>query len=112
MLIEHIERGGAWFFPGGCATWPFVTLRASPEHIRLEGNAFGIWRRKYEFGRQQIKSIEKQIGLISDGICIKHSIKDCPQVTIFWTFDYQALKKALEAMGYTIKENNPCKFGV
>jgi hypothetical protein len=105
MTAEHVEKGGAWFLPGASATWPFITLRASPDRIQIQGNVLGIWHWNYEFSRLEIKSIKKQSGLMTKGIRIQHSKTDYPSVVIFWTFDYNALKQVLNTMGYGIDES-------
>ena len=100
-------RYGNSYWSSSNFSWPFASLKASPEEISICVSFSSLWTRTFTFNRSQIKSIRKKRGLWSVGIEIDHSATEIPPFILFWTFHYKTLKKHLESLGYDLVE----KFG-
>lgn len=98
---SYSETGGIRFGIVN-ATFPFGTLRAYPDALHLVIELI-FWRREFHLRPEEITSIDKARGLFSSGIFIKHSNPNVPNPIIFWTFNFQTLKKNLTRLGYEIE---------
>ena len=87
------------------ATWPFATLSATGEELRL----FCLGR-EYLFPRSHIRSMSRYRGIFSVGLQIEHSNPSFPQFIVFWaslffwTSGFRRLKAQLERLGYEIRD--------
>jgi hypothetical protein len=81
------------------ATWPFATLSATSDIIRL--SCVG---REILFAKSDIRCLGKHRALFSTGLCIEHTVAAYPQFVVFWTFGFEALKSGLEGLGYDVRQ--------
>ncbi|MCC6906244.1 MAG: hypothetical protein IT326_10405 [Anaerolineae bacterium] len=101
MSEEFRQTGGArigaseWF--AGNATLPFATLAATPDTISVQ-----VFGKSYLFPRYTITLLSPHRGLLFQGLRIRHNVPGYPPFVVFWTPDYSALVKALEALGYRV----------
>jgi hypothetical protein len=86
------------------ASWPFATLSASREDLRL--SCLG---REYAFPRQSIRSLHRHRGVFSVGLRIEHGVASFPASVVFWasmffwTSGFRKLKAGLESLGYEVQ---------
>ena len=99
----YFERGGLrWgsnFWYGSNATWPFATLKATPQNLDISVG-IGPLRRTFAFNRSDIQEVSIKSGLISKGLKVTHLRSDCPPVIVFWTFRPRRLLSEMAALGY------------
>ncbi len=85
------------------ATWPFASLSASRDALRL--SCLG---REYLFPRRSITRLSRQAGLVSTGLRIEHALADVPAFVVFWSSfipgagRFQRLEDELESLGYEV----------
>src|SRR5262245_57301701 len=98
------QRGGARLGVFN-ASWPFATLSATPETLRLT-----CLSRVYDFRRNQIRRLSRYRGMFSVGLRIDHSNTTFPEFMVFWaslffwTSGFRKLKTRLEGLGYEIRD--------
>lgn len=80
------------------ATWPFAWLTATPEMISLRCGF------KFTFPKDSIRRLRWHRGIMSSGLRIEHAVPRYPTFFVFWTFDFPALKRELEALGYEVHD--------
>jgi hypothetical protein len=83
--------------PAVWATWPFATLTATDETIRLF-----ILGRGYPLARNAIRELSQISGFPSAGLRIVHTMPDYPSRMVFWTFNIAALKRDLQNLSYEV----------
>jgi len=87
------------------ASWPFATLSATPDALRL--SCLG---RDYSFPKGSIRSLSRHRGIFSTGLRIEHSDSSFPEFVVFWaslffwTSGFRKLKAQLESLGYEIRD--------
>jgi hypothetical protein len=108
MPFGYFERGGlrwgrTFWMAGSNATWPFATLRLTPEILQIE---VGVWplKRTFVFAQSEVKTFRRRWGLFSVGVQIEHGKLDYPPIIVFWTFHSRRLLAAAQAAGYSIQE--------
>jgi hypothetical protein len=79
------------------ATWPFASLSATAETLRLS-----VMGRAYSFSREGIR-LSRWRGMLSTGLRIEHGEAAYPDYIVFWTFGFQNLKTQLEGLGYEVQ---------
>ena len=77
------------------ATWPFARIEITEEKILIS-----VFKKSYEFDKNEQFTLTKHQGLFSKGLLIKTS--DISDNIIFWSFDLNNLVNNLESRGYTI----------
>jgi hypothetical protein len=92
-------RAGEGLFSAFNASWPFARLLVTPERIHLSCFSYN-----YSFPKESIRRLSRHRGLFSVGLRIEHSVPMYPVFLVFWTFKYQALKKHLQEMGYSVDQ--------
>lgn len=106
MSDSYIETGGLrWgdsLWGAANATWPFATLHASKDRLRIDLSVLKIWRRQFEFAISDLRALRKKRGLFSVGLLVEHNRSDYPPFILFWTFRYSTLKTRLSQLGYTV----------
>lgn len=86
-------------------SWPFARLLGTPDALRLI-----CLGRDYRFPRGSIRSLSRQRGVLSAGICIVHTDSSYPEVVVFWaslffwTSGFRRLKAQLESFGYKVQD--------
>jgi len=79
MMNEYIETGGLrWgvsFWGGMNATWPFAKLHATSDGIVIVLNVIGIMKERFEFSRNELKSIRKKRSIFpfNTGVVFEHA---------------------------------------
>jgi hypothetical protein len=104
---EDVKSAGAEFWQCGGArvgaespiarinlTWPFATLTADADKLVVVLVGF-IY---FEFRKNSLVRLSRYEGLFSKGLRIEHVARGAPAFIVFWTFDYDALAAALEAV--------------
>ena len=87
------------------ASWPFATLSATPDVLRL--TCLG---RDYSFPKGSIRSLNRHRGIFSTGLRIEHTDSSFPEFVVFWaslffwTSGFQKLKTQLQSLGYEIRD--------
>ena len=81
------------------ATWPFARLSARSDGISLR---CGL---KFRFPKDSIFRLSRHKGTISAGLLIEHNVSRYPDFFLFWSFNFERLRRELEALGYNIREN-------
>ena len=110
MMDQYIETGGlrwgASFWGGMNATWPFAKLQATSDGIVIVLNVIGMMKEKFEFSRDELKSIRKKRGIFpfNTGVVFEHAEPSYPPFILFWTFRFATLKRNLTERGFTIEE--------
>ncbi len=95
-------RWGQSLWRGLNVSWPFATLRASRDDLRIEMSFLKMWRHAFQFARSDIRALRKTSGVFSVGLRVEHDRTDCPPFILFWTFRYLTLKARLEQLGYEV----------
>jgi hypothetical protein len=86
------QRGGARR-GGANYTWPFERLSVYEDELILS---------ETKISKENIEKLSKHNGIFSSGLRIDR--KSNNELLIFWTFNFRALKNALEKAGYTVQE--------
>lgn len=87
------------------ASWPFATLSATDEVLRVS-----VLGRDYSFPKSSIRSLRKHRGIFSTGLHIDHTQPSAPEFIVFWaslffwTSGFKKLKTGLESLGYEIDD--------
>lgn len=87
------------------ATYPFATLSATPDALRL--SCLG---RDCCFRKDSIRRLTRHRGVLSTGLRIEHTDSSFPDFVVFWaspffwTAGFQKLKTELESIGYEIHD--------
>ena len=87
------------------ASYPFATLSATPELLRL--SCLG---RDYSFPKSSIRRLSRHRGFFSTGLRIEHADSSFPEFVVFWaslffwTSGFQKLKTQQENLGYEIRD--------
>jgi len=90
------QRGGARIGLFN-ATWPFARFTIDSNKIELK-----VLSKKYLFPRNEIAGLRKYEGIISLGLLIEHQKNEYPHHIVFWTFNFENLKKSTEILGYRV----------
>lgn len=104
MSSEFSQTGGARLDSTN-ATYPFATLAATADAIRL--TSLGA---EYVFPKEQIRSLAKYSGLFSTGLQIHHRVSSSPHFVVFWmspfggSAAFREIKTRLQALGYQVSE--------
>jgi hypothetical protein len=95
MASTFAQIGGAriGFFN---ATWPLARLSADRDAIALRCLF------KLTFPSNGITRLSRYRGFISTGLQIEHTVPRYPGFILFWTFNFDTLKRELEALSYTV----------
>jgi hypothetical protein len=81
-------------------SWPFVTLTASKDKLRLNAPIIG----DYVFKPENIITIEPFTYFLNKGLRIKHNIKEYKENVEFWTFkDPQFILDQIRMIGFSLK---------
>jgi hypothetical protein len=102
MISSFSQRGGAGIGSLN-ASWPFATLSANSEALRL--SCLG---RDYLFPRTSIRTLSRHKGIFSVGLRIEHTEQSFPEFIVFWasaffwTSGFEKLKARLESLAYEI----------
>jgi len=105
-LDEYRQRGGIrygaslWRYSVN-ATWPFATLDATADALRI-AVGLGPMKRRFTFSRAEVDSVGLTSGLFSVGLQVHHSRSDYPPFILFWTFAPDRLIAAFDKLGYRI----------
>jgi hypothetical protein len=93
-----------WFASN--ATWPFAFLEASPDSISITLSFFGVFKKKFEFAKSEIRSVKRKKGILpfNTGIIVEHQKQEYPPFILFWTFVYPKLAAELSRLGFTITD--------
>lgn len=104
MTTTFTQTGGARLGMFN-ATYPFATLSATPELLRL--SCLG---RDYSFPKGSIRRLSRHRGCFSTGLRIEHADSSFPEFVVFWaslffwTSGFQKLRTQLEGLGYEIRD--------
>jgi hypothetical protein len=104
MTTTFTQTGGARLGMFN-ATYPFATLSATPDVLRL--SCLG---RDYSFRKESIRSLSRHRGIFSTGLRIEHTDPFFPEFVVFWaslffwTSGFQKLKAQLESLGYEVRD--------
>lgn len=100
-METYKERGGARFGLNAIlqvnATWPFATLRADQDKIRL-----GVLFLGWTIPKENLVGLYRHSGFFSTGLRIEHNVKWAPSFLVFWSSNFSDLAAALRRLGYTI----------
>ena len=103
MVSKFSQIGGAriGFFN---ATWPLAKFSATSEAVSVRC-AF-----KFIFPKDKIYRLSRYDGIPNalyrpTGLQIQHDVSSYPVFFVFWTFNFERLKRELEALGYKVREN-------
>ena len=80
------------------ATWPFARLSATPDAISLWCGF------RFTFPKESIRRLSWHQGRMSTGLRIEHGLPRYPEFFVFWTSDFPALKRELEALGHEVSD--------
>lgn len=95
-MNQFTQKGGARLDAFN-ATWPFAKIWITPSKIRLQ-----IFSKEYDFDKNDIVDLREFKGLFSKGILIEHKRSIYPHHVVFWTFNFNSLKKHVELLGYSV----------
>jgi hypothetical protein len=120
---EYTERGGlswgpgVWSTGGASVSWPFVTLRATPERLVftvkmwpwLHSIAASLSRFveldcAFAIERTEIDALRRRRFLYSTGLTIEHRKADFPAYFVYWPFSYSGLRDELRRLGYDVTD--------
>jgi hypothetical protein len=109
MSTEYFERGGlrwgqSFWTSASNATWPFATLRITPETVDLHASAWPLVDEHFSFAATDIRVFRRRRGIISVGVQLEHTRADYPPSIVFWTFHSRRLLAAAQAAGYQVRE--------
>ena len=80
-------------------SWPFATLTATKEELRLNAPMTG----NYSFKPADIIAIEPFTYFLNKGLRIKHNIKEYKENVEFWTFkDPEAILNQIRMIGFKV----------
>ena len=102
MPSSYFQRGGGRFGMLN-VTWPFVSIRASEDGLKIT-----CFASTYEFPKREIRRLKKHSGIFSVGLQIEHDNPNYPSFFVFWaslfygTSGFPDLKKQLENLGYEV----------
>jgi hypothetical protein len=82
----------------GRSSWPFARLSATREDVSVRCLF------NYIFPKRSIRRLSRHHGLFSTGLRIEHDIPRYSSFFVFWTFDFETLKRELEALGYEVHD--------
>ena len=99
-------RWGASHWSGVNATWPFATLRASPDRLSISVRASVFLQGDVVLSKSDIIRIRKKHGipLLNVGIIIEHRARNSAPYILFWTMSYSRLRFGLSEIGYEIDD--------
>lgn len=100
-LIRGIRGGircGNSYYEAFNATWPFAELLIGAEAISMRVAFYKF----FVFPRNHIQSLSEYRGFFSKGVKIEHDLAEYPPFIVFWTFELDAVKSALDKDGYAI----------
>ena len=97
MLNEFIQFGGVRF-DTIYATWPFAKIIVNNQMIEIK-----VFWKRYTVHQNDIISLRKYQGILSNGIIIEHSRSDLPIHMVFWSLDIEKLKQGLENFGFVVR---------
>ena len=80
-------------------TWPLASITASHDELKIRCLRMQV----YVFRRETIH-LSRHRGLFSVGLSIGRRTSDQSRAVIFWTFDFDGLRKELEALGYVVAD--------
>jgi hypothetical protein len=95
-------RWGETYWWAANAIWPFVTLRASKNSLRIDLSVLDLRRCQFEFALSDLRALHKKRGLFSGGLLVEHNRSDCPPFILFWTFKFSTLKARMNQLGYGV----------
>jgi hypothetical protein len=101
MNEECIFNGGARLGTGfGAlnASAPLARLTATRGELRLSCPGHDL-----VFPRNSISTLSKHRGIFSSGVRIEHTLSDCDQFVVFWTFRFRQVQKDLSDLGYEFR---------
>jgi hypothetical protein len=101
MNAECIFSGGARLgtgFGAFNASAPLARLTATRSQLRLSCPGHD-----QIFPRQSISGLSKHRGIFSSGVRIEHSLSDCDELVVFWTFHFRQVQKDLTDLGYEFR---------
>ena len=91
------QRGGLWLygtFSGGFLSWPFARIDVFTDRLEIVGT---------RYSREEILSLHRKRGLFSNGLQVRHCKYGKPESVVFWSFNFGALKHALEEAGFNVE---------
>jgi hypothetical protein len=106
MTASYTRTGGAKLGRFN-ASWPFATLSATSDALRL--SCLG---RNYDFSRGSIRGLSRHRGILSTGLRIDHNNASYPDLIVFWaslfpwTSGFRKVKTHLEGLGYEIRDRD------
>jgi hypothetical protein len=93
-------RGGIRYgnsFPDAIgAVWPLAGLTVDKEALLVS-----LPWRSFRLPRPYVSRLIKVSGHIAVGIQIEHTILEHPNLLVFWTYQFGAVKSCLEENGYS-----------
>jgi hypothetical protein len=86
------------------ATWPFARFSATSEAVSLRCGF------NFTFPKDKIYRLSRYDGIANafytpTGLQIQHDVPSYPVFFVFWTFNFERLKRELEALRYKVREN-------
>lgn len=82
------------------ATSPLAKLT-----VKETGLTLSVVGLPFVLPKTSIRSLRKYHGAFSTGLRIEHSLPRRPPFVVFWTFNFQALERALQRYGYTVSDD-------
>ena len=104
MSDERIFTGGARLgtgFGAFNASLRLARLTATRCELRLSCPGHDL-----VFPRHSISTLSKHRGIFSSGVRIEHTLSDCDQFVVFWTFRFGSVQKALTDLDYEFRGRN------
>jgi hypothetical protein len=105
MPEEFNQRGGGRighsFWRASNATWPFASLKVTPQTLTLK-----VLMKQYTFEKENIHQLKRYQGIFSTGLQIVHIRKGYPPFIVFWTFNFEVLKSELQRLGFSVEDNS------
>jgi hypothetical protein len=79
-------------------TLPFAALTATSTWVSLV-----VAGREYRFCRREVRDLSRYRSLWWTGLRIEHERTGYPTLVVFWTWNFDQLRAALEALGYVVR---------
>ncbi|HVV73375.1 MAG TPA: hypothetical protein VHI52_18020 [Verrucomicrobiae bacterium] len=101
MSDERIFSGGTRLgtgFGAFNASAPLARLTATRSELQLSCPGHNL-----VFPRNSISSLSKHRGIFSSGLRIEHTLSDCDEFVVFWTFRFGKVQKGLSELGYEFR---------
>jgi hypothetical protein len=110
-MTEYVEKGGLRWGPTSIglvvnASWPFATIRISPERVQLRVKFLKILDLTFDLKKGDLTATRATRGFFSKGVQFEHRKADYPPLLVFWSFAQEAILEELQSRGYNVVDKS------